>query len=90
MFKVEWKEEAIKGLARLDKSTARKIRDKVHEYLAKNPTEYGKQLVGNLKGLWSFRFSDYRVIYQVKHDELIILVLQAEHRREVYKKTNQH
>jgi hypothetical protein len=30
---------------------AQKLFNKVEKYLVKNPTEYGKPLVGNLKGL---------------------------------------
>jgi mRNA interferase RelE/StbE len=56
----------------------------VEKYLVKNPTEYGKPLVGNLKGLWSYRFSDYRVIYQVQQSELLILVVKIGHRKGIY------
>ena len=83
-YKVVWKEEAIEDLTKIDRTMAQKIFDKVENYLTKNPTEYGKPLVGNLKGLWRYRFSDYRVIYQVQQSELLILVVEVGHRKEIY------
>ncbi|GAJ15690.1 unnamed protein product, partial [marine sediment metagenome] len=46
--------------------------------------ELGKPLVGNLSGLWSLKFGNYRTIYQIKHQELLILVLKIGHRKNVY------
>jgi mRNA interferase RelE/StbE len=43
----------------------------------------GKRLVGPLKGKYSFRVGDYRIIYKV--DGSMILILTVNHRREVYK-----
>jgi len=77
-------EEATEDLTKIDRTMAQKLFNKVESYLVKNPTEYGKPLVGNLRGLWSYRFSDYRVVYQVKQSELLILVVEVGHRKGVY------
>ena len=50
--------------------------------LAEDP-KAGKPLVGPLKGRWSFRIGDYRILYEVGKTEVIIMT--ATHRREVYK-----
>lgn len=44
----------------------------------------GKPLVGNLSGLWRLRIDKYRVIYQIKKNELIIYVLDIGHRKNIY------
>ena len=60
MYKVIWEGSVEKDLAK---------KDKIENFLAKDPTEYGKPLTGNLKGLWSYHFSKYRVIYQIRQLE---------------------
>jgi mRNA interferase RelE/StbE len=51
--------------------------------LSNNP-ELGKPLVGRLSGLWSLRVGNYRAIYSIKNNELLVLVLRLGHRKNVY------
>jgi len=71
-------------LAQLDRILAEKIRDKVAAYLALDPYNYGEPLSYEYQGLYRYRFSDYRVVYEVKENELIVLILKVGHRREIY------
>ena len=50
-----------------------------------NPRIHGKSLVGNKSGLWRYRIGDYRVICEIQDKEVIVLVLDVGHRREIYK-----
>jgi len=43
------------------------------------------RLVGG-SGEWRVRTGDYRIIYEIKDDELLVLVLQVGHRLEVYRR----
>lgn len=43
----------------------------------------GKSLVGPLKGKWSLRVGEYRIIYEI--GKTVIIVLTVNHRREVYR-----
>lgn len=45
----------------------------------------GKPLKGSLKDFWSLRIGNYRVIYYIKKDKLLIMVFDVRHRREVYR-----
>jgi mRNA interferase RelE/StbE len=54
------------------------------EVLAGDPF-IGKALKADLKGLYSYRFGDYRVIYNIIRHRLIIQVLKVMHRREAYR-----
>ncbi|MET3162345.1 UNVERIFIED_ORG: mRNA interferase RelE/StbE [Arthrobacter sp. UYEF10] len=47
----------------------------------------GKQLVGG-DGEWRIRTGDYRIIYEIRDQELLILVLRVGHRREAYRSTS--
>ena len=49
--------------------------------LAENPTA-GTRLKGELTGLWRVREGEYRITYELRHTELIVLVLRITHRRE--------
>ena len=43
-----------------------------------------KALKGEYKGKFRLRINQYRVIFQVKDEELIIIVVRVGHRKEVY------
>jgi len=53
------------------------------EALSRSPY-LGKKLRGKLKDNYSLRVGDYRVIYMVRKDKLIIYVIDMGHRREIY------
>ncbi len=84
MHKVVWKDKASKQLAKIDRTMAKKIKDKVKSYLAQDPVNRGEPLSYEYQGLYRYRFSDYRVIYEVKEKELLIFVVKVAHRKEVY------
>ncbi|MBI4237848.1 MAG: type II toxin-antitoxin system RelE/ParE family toxin [Deltaproteobacteria bacterium] len=46
----------------------------------------GKTLRGELKGYWSYRVGVYRIIYVIRHTEIVIEVLRVQHRRDVYER----
>ncbi|MBI3004851.1 MAG: type II toxin-antitoxin system RelE/ParE family toxin [Ignavibacteriales bacterium] len=48
-----------------------------------NNPRSGKPLIGVLKGKWSPRVGDYRVMYQIQKSEVIVLTIN--HRKEVYR-----
>lgn len=74
--------EAEDFLRRCNNSIRRRIENKLL-LLEKDP-ELGKPLTAILRGLRSLRIGDYRVIYQIKESELIVLVIKIGHRRNVY------
>ena len=72
----------IKSLNKLDTLIKRRILDKASE-LADNPYR-GKMLRGELRGLFSMRVGDYRVIYLINEKEDIIWLVNVDHRKRVY------
>lgn len=76
-----------KQLKKLDKSAQKAIISYLETRIAasKNPCNLGKALQGPLKGLWRYRVGDYRLICQIKHQQLTVLVLTVGHRKKVYK-----
>ena len=52
--------------------------------LTKNPY-LGKKLEGKYKKEWSYRIWPYRIIYQIRRRELVILIIRIAHRQGAYK-----
>lgn len=55
------------------------------EQLVENP-RLGKPLHGELVHFWSYRVGDYRVVYEIRDEALIVLVVMLGHRREIYER----
>ena len=47
-----------------------------------NPDRYGAPLRGSLHGYWKLRIGDYRAVFRIAGDEIIILAIL--HRSRVY------
>ena len=79
-------ETAKRQLRKLDSSNAQVILRYLNRLVQEtsDPRERGSGLRANLAGLWRYRVGDYRVICSIEHHELVILVLQIGHRRDVY------
>ena len=45
-----------------------------------------KALIGNIKVFWRYRVGHYRIICPIEDEELIIVAVNGEHRKDVYKK----
>ena len=84
MYEIILEEPAKRFIKKLNRREQLRVIDKL-EQLRKNP-KLGKPLVGELTGFWSLRIGDYRAVYQIRHNELLILVLKAGHRKNIYDK----
>ena len=85
-WKIKIGSKAAKSLKALDRPAKQRIEQFIDQLaLADNPRQTGKALKGSLKGLWRYRIGDYRLICQIRDDELIILVLEIGHRKAIYR-----
>lgn len=82
-YKVVYKKSVLRDLKKISKSESRKILDQLEKELSRKPDSY-PALKGSFAGLRKLRVGDYRVIYAILGNE--VLVLRIGHRREVYKK----
>ncbi len=85
-WKIEWDDRARKELRKLDKQTQKDILSylRIRIATAESPRRFGKALVGNKVGLWRYRIKDYRLICNIENDCLVVLVLRASHRKNIY------
>lgn len=84
MYRLLYTDEAKKQISKFDNKLKEKIRVAAEEIQA-DPT-VGKPLTHELKGRFSYRVGNYRIIYRVYQAEILVLILAVGHRRDVYEK----
>ena len=85
MYKIEYQREAIKSLLKMPRNTARLIREKI-EHLALSPYAANNN-VKRLEGVGGYRLrvGDWRVLYEIIDDRLVIVVVKIRPRGDAYK-----
>jgi mRNA interferase RelE/StbE len=83
-YRNEIKPSAAKALAALTPTIRRRI-DQAILALAHDPRPRGAEPVRGIPGVLRIREGDYRILYTVHDDHLIVLVIRIGHRREVYR-----
>jgi len=85
VYKITFKKEAAKSLNRLPRNVAKTIREKL-EVIAANPySEHPNATKLQGREGYRLRVGDWRVIYEIQNDQLVILVLRVAPRGEVYR-----
>jgi mRNA interferase RelE/StbE len=87
-WKIELSAQVDRELSKLDPQQRKRILKFLRERLAPldNPRSIGRALQGSKLGeFWKYRVGDYRLICKIQDKQLLILVLRAGHRREVYR-----
>lgn len=88
MYRVIFTDRAKKEIKKLDKKVSLLILGWIRKHLeeCENPRLYGKSLKGNLDNTWRYRVGDYRILAEIKDQEILILVLSVGHRKDIYEK----
>jgi mRNA interferase RelE/StbE len=68
----------------LPEAVAVAVVDFLYGPLAADPYRVGKRLRLELEGYWSARRGQYRVIYSVHDDQVLVRVIRISHRADVY------
>jgi len=76
-------EQVLKRMALREPALYQRVAE-VLDDLERDPFQ-GKPLKGKLKGRYSYRVGTYRIIYLVKRNDLIVLVIDPGHRRGIYR-----
>jgi mRNA interferase RelE/StbE len=85
MYQVSLTPAAVRQLTKMTPDAKRRIQA-VLELLSDDPRPPSAvPLVGG-SGEWRVRTGDYRVIYEIADQEILLLVLRIGHRREVYQR----
>ena len=87
-YQVEYTEQAIKELKKLDGFTKRMIKAWIDKNLVncENPRLHGKALSANRVGQWRYRIGDYRILADIQDEKIVIFVCAVGHRSKIYEK----
>jgi mRNA interferase RelE/StbE len=86
MYRVHILPAATRELARLDRAVGRRIVERINWLATNLDTINPEPLTGDFSGLYKFRVGDYRILYEILHDEQMIVIHAVGHRREIYRK----
>ena len=82
-YEVRLAPAAVRQLRKLDPPGRRRVQAAI-DLLAEDPRPPGaRQLVGGA-GEWRVRTGDFRIVYDIRDRELVVLVIKVGHRRDVY------
>jgi mRNA interferase RelE/StbE len=85
MYKLLYHPDVKKiDLPKIDNQNKTMIKRAIEERLATHPETYGKPLQRTLKGYWKLRVGDFRVVFKIIGDEILILAVM--HRKDIYSK----
>lgn len=85
-FEVLYTKKAKKSIGKLDTSIKVLIKSRIDKNLVntENPRLYGKALTGNLRNYWRYRVGNYRIAFEIKDNELIVLAFDENRGIKIY------
>lgn len=84
MYSYEFTRQATKDLRKLPKNVQKTIVKKLDYFInSAEPLQFATYLINSEIGQYRFRIGDYRVIFDLENEILIILTLG--HRKEIYR-----
>jgi mRNA interferase RelE/StbE len=83
-YKVEISKRALKQLNKLSSELQERIQAKIDD-LASEPRPNGVKKLNNRENGYRIRIGDYRILYDIYDDILLITVVEIGHRSKVYK-----
>ena len=81
-WEVVWSEKSVKQLEKMNKKHAQKIYDAVLD-ITKDPFRAVTRLRNS--SFYRLRVGNYRVIMDLQQSKLIVFVVEADHRGQIYK-----
>jgi len=83
-YEIRFDPYAFKALGKIDKADRRRVLARI-ERLADDPRPSGAAMLKGRHGDWRIRAGDYRVIYTIQDDMLLVLVIEMGHRSTIYR-----
>ncbi len=83
-YKIEFSNGARKQFRKLPPDLQKRIQAKINELAIHPRPNRVKKLQGD-DNSYRIRVGDYRVVYEIKDDILLVIIIRIKHRSEVYK-----
>ena len=84
-YKIEFQRSAAKALRKIPKSDQKRIADKIDSLSENLPDPASTKMKGD-NPFHRVRVGDYRIIFEIHGDILLIVILKIGHRKEVYRR----
>ncbi|WP_341757685.1 type II toxin-antitoxin system RelE/ParE family toxin [Candidatus Tisiphia endosymbiont of Ditula angustiorana] len=84
VYKTKWEDKVDADLSNISPDIALKIYNKVENYLTSMPQKLGKPLIGKYKGLYRYRYGDYRILYEIDLENNLLIINKIGHRSNIY------
>ena len=87
IYELKYEARAVKQINKLDPATGKRIKSWIEKNLLNtdNPRQHGKGLTGSLSQYWRYRVGDYRILAEINDAEIIIIIVEVGHRRDIYR-----
>jgi len=86
-YRVEFTAGARRDIGRLPERIAWAVLEFCEGPLAQNPHRVGKPLIGDLTGLHSARRGEYRIVYAIYDDTVVVEITYVRHRADAYRRS---
>jgi mRNA interferase RelE/StbE len=83
-YTVEFTHRAEKDFRGLSPEIQRRLASKI-DALAIDPRPHGVKILAGSEDIFRLRIGDYRILYRILDDHLVILLVKIGHRREIYR-----
>lgn len=85
-YKIVTTDKFDKAFKKLDRQTQRIIKAWIDKNLmsCENPRIHGKGLTANRSGQWRYRVGDYRILADIRDDEIVLVLIDVGHRSRIY------
>ena len=84
IYRIEWTRSAAKELRKLPRQMIPKIVAAV-DNLTSNPYPQGVRKLVGTENSYRIRVGDYRILYNIIENRLIVEIIRVGHRKDVYK-----
>ena len=81
-YELVYTRRAAKDISKLQQNVKERIKKALEKY-AEDPLFYARKMADPTLGTYRFRIGEYRVIFDIEEDKLIVLRLG--HQREIYR-----
>jgi mRNA interferase RelE/StbE len=83
-YAVEVSPAAGRQIRKLDRDTQKRVLARI-EKLEQDPRPHDASKLQSPEELYRIRVGDYRIVYCIEDDRLLVLIVKVGHRKEVYR-----
>jgi mRNA interferase RelE/StbE len=84
IYRIEIQRSAAKALKKIPKTDRKRIAEKINNLAESPPNPNATKMKGN-NPFHKIRAGDYRIVYEIQEDVLLILVVKIGHRKSIYR-----